>query len=133
MAGDDAVPQRHHEVLIAHKALAAADGVAKATRSALASSIKAHPRGVEQGGEVAGAVARIEVILDGALALAGDDEDVGYTRATISSATPWMTGAVPRGSISLGSARVSGSSLVPRPPAGTTALVICTCATLRRR
>jgi hypothetical protein len=60
----------------------------------------------------------VEVIPDGALVAARDEDDLWSPEATASSTTYWMVGLSTRGSISFGWAFVAGRKRVPSPRRG---------------
>ena len=109
----DVVAEQHGEGLVAHVLAAHGHGVAQAQRLALAHVVDVGEvgelqdlleqlvlaLGMQVGLELDGAV---EVILEGALAATGDDEDVVDPGRTASSTTYWIAGLSTTGSISLG-------------------------------
>jgi len=62
------------------------------------------------------------MVLDGALAASGDDDDLVAPSRRASSTPYWMIGLSTSGSISLGCALVAGRKRVPNPAAGKMAL-----------
>ena len=82
IAGDEAIPQSHDEVVGAHELAPVRDGVAKPPGLDLARVEEADDGGVEDLGAARArllaleSVGGVEVVLDGALLAAGDDEDV---------------------------------------------------------
>ena len=64
----------------------------------------------------------VEVVLDGGLAAAGDDDDLGRAGGDRLFDPVLDDGLVDEGSISLGCALVAGRKRVPSPAAGKTAL-----------
>ena len=131
---DEVVAEQHRERLVADVLLRAEHRVAEALGVALPDVVhggqlvglpdELEPLGVALGGQrFLKLVVPVEVVFDGPLAPAGDQQHIVQPGVTASSTTYWMAGLSTTGNISLGVALVAGRNRVPRPAAGTTALV----------